>query len=269
MPWQWHPGWPSQWFSKEIGIRLGEALGHTQDAGRLLHGEADVLREVGRLLQHGQVLLKAPFACAGRGHFRVNAASAPDNTRGWIRNTLNAHGAVVVEPWLERVMDFSALYEMRADGTVRWIGMTRMENDAAGRFAAIRVNRKWSNLIEPELSGFLFRETRVMQIYREAVPDALRKLLPGHIGPLGVDAMVHRRADASLALRTVVELNVRMTMGRIAWEWLRRSPDKDSGTLRVLRKAALDEPAMHTLQAEGLFINDPGAAETFLAHWST
>lgn len=309
MEWQWHPGWPLEWFSKEIGLKLEAMLarvapelvgagalsfmesgswGETQEMhelpdgdkdapGRradsvcLLRDEADVLREIERRLPLGQVLLKAPFACAGRGHLRVAGVGDGERrkTRGWIRNTLAGHGAVVVEPWLERVLDFSALYEIRADGGVRRIGMTRMDNDDAGRFAAIRVSRKWGQLMEPEVAAFLFREARVAEIYRDAMPVALKELLPGHTGPLGVDAMVHRRGDGTLALRPVVELNVRMTMGRLAWEWLRRSPDKDAGTLRVLRKDAVDEQTMRTLRDRGVFINDIDAAEMFLAHWST
>lgn len=267
-PCPWRPGLPLEWFSKEIGLRLHAALGNAPDTGRLCRDQDQVLRECGELLTRGRVLLKAPFACAGRGHFRLDKVCGSGKAAGWIRNTLAAHGAVVVEPWLERVMDFSALYDIRADGTVRWIGMTRMDNDDAGRFVGIRVSRKWGNLLEPEVAAFLFREARVMEVYQDQLPPLLRELLPGYTGPLGVDAMVHRRADGKLALRTVVELNVRMTMGRLAWEWMKRSPDKDAGRLRVLRKAAVNGAAVRESGAQGVFLNDVDAAEMFLAHWS-
>jgi hypothetical protein len=204
--------------------------------------------------------LKAPFSYAGRGHLRVNRDSDPARTRGWIGNTLAAHGAVIVEPWLDRVLDFSALYEMKPGGGVSLIGLTRMENDAAGRFLGIRVSPKWGNLLEPEIAEFLFREARVMHVYQEVMPRLLADLLPGYAGPLGVDAMVHRRADGSLALKPVVELNVRLTMGRIAWEWMKRGPSTTGGQLRLLRKPAPEA-------GPGIFLNDPAAATAFLAHW--
>lgn len=268
MEWQWRGDVPLEWFSKGIGLRLEATLGHCGDTGRMIDDACGVIREIRVLLEGGEVLLKAPFNCAGRGHLRVNRDSHPEKTRGWIENTIAAHGAVVVERWLKRVMDFSALYEMRADGSVEWIGMTRMENDAAGRFTGIQVNPKWGNLCEPEFADFLFRDARAMEIYQNDMPRALAEVLLGYVGPLCVDAMVHRRADGQLALKSVVELNVRMTMGRIAWEWMKRGPGKHGGRLRILRKAAMDDAAMVALRREGEFLNDANEAGVFLAHWS-
>jgi hypothetical protein len=260
---------PPEWFSKEIGLRLEGLLGSQQETGKLLRDADAVLAELDTLMASGQALLKAPMACAGRGHLRVNAESDPAKTRGWIANTLAGHGAAVVEPWLERVLDFSALYEMKPGGEVETVGFTRMENDAAGRFLGIRVSHKWGNLLEPEVAEFLFREARVLEIYQEQIPPLLANLLPGYVGPLCVDAMVHRAADGSLALKRVVEMNVRMTMGRIAWEWMRRKPGCGSGHLRLLRRQTMtDSDLAELLAGPGIFLNDAATASTFLAHWS-
>jgi hypothetical protein len=261
MPQQWRDALPPEWFSKKIGLRLEEALGPQATTGKILRDSDAILAEINNLLASGQALLKAPMACAGRGHLRVNAESDPAKTRSWISNTLAGHGAVVVEPWLDRVVDFSALYEIQPDGEANLVGFTRMDNDAAGRFLGIRVSHKWGNLLEPDVAEFLFREARVMDIYQDEIPKHLANLLPGYVGPLCVDAMVHRAADGSLVLKRVVEMNVRMTMGRIAWEWMRRKPGCCGGRLRLLRK---DDPP----PTDGLFLNDPTTATTFLAHWS-
>lgn len=264
----WREALPPEWFSKQIGLRLEELLERQEESGKLLHDADAVLAETRRLIDAGQALLKAPMAFAGRGHLRVNRESDPARTLGWVANTLAGHGAVVVEPWLDRVLDFSALYEMKPGGKVELISLTRMENDAAGRFLGIRVSHKWGNLLEPEIAEFLFREARVMAIYQNDIPPLLARLLPGYTGPLGVDAMVHRKADGSLALKRVVELNVRMTMGRIAWEWMRRKPDCGGGKLQLLRRQAMTEDEIARLSTgAGIFLNDPAAAELFLAHW--
>lgn len=259
---------PAKWFSKEIGLELEHSLGPVPETGTL-HRDADsALTEISRLLESGQVLLKAPFACAGRGHLRVNHESVPEKTRGWIDNTLAAHGSLVIEPWLDRVLDFSALYEMKRGGEVSLLNLTRIENDAAGRFLGIRIGLKWGNLLEPEVAEFLFRQADVMRIYQETIPAALGGLLAGHTGPLCVDAMVHRRGDGSLALKPVVELNVRMTMGRIAHEWSKRGRGQ-GGCLRILRKQSTGDDEITALtNGPGLFLNDPAAAATFLACWT-
>jgi uncharacterized ferritin-like protein (DUF455 family) len=263
----WREAIPADWLSKAIGLRLEHALGPCEDTGALHRDPAAVLADIARHLESGQALLKAPFSCAGKGHLRVNRASDPAKTLGWITNTLAAHRGVVVERWLDRQLDFSALYEMKPGGMVTLIGLTHMENDAAGRFNAIRVGGKWGSLLAPDMAAFLFREARVMDWYLEKIPARLPELLPGYVGPLGVDALVHRRPDGALALKPVVELNVRLTMGRIAWEWLKQGPHP-SGRMRILRRATLDATAIADLgRAPGVFLNDPTTAENFLAHW--
>ncbi len=267
MAYPWRAPLPAEWFSKEIGLRLENLSCRVPETGELLRDADAVMERIARHLATGQALLKAPFACAGRGHLRVNHDSDPAKTRGWIHNTLAAHGAVVVEPWLDRLLDFSALYEANYDG-VAHIGFTVMENDSAGRFTGIRVGPKWGNLLGGELAAFLFREADVLTIYQNHLPPLLAELLPGYRGPLCVDAMVHRRADGAPALKPVVELNVRHTMGRLAWEWMKHFGG-GPGRLRILRKPALSSREIQSLaRGPGLFLNDTAQAEQFLAYWS-
>lgn len=264
----WRAPLPHAWFSKELGLRLEAQLGGFPETGQLCRDAQGAEAAVaGMLAGGGQALLKAPYACAGRGHLRVNHASDAARTRGWIANTLGGHGGVVVERWLDRVLDFSALYQAHADGRIELLALTQMENDAAGRFVGIRVGGKWGSGLDPELAEFLFREARVMDWYQEKVPAALATVLAGYAGPLCVDAMVHRGADGRLALKPVVEVNVRFSMGRIAWEWLQQLGGQRAGRLRILRRQQLDAGQLEELAAgPGMFLNDPGRARQFLAY---
>ncbi len=267
MPHPWRAPLPAEWFSKAIGIRLEHLLGAVPETGGLLRDADAVMELIARHLATGQALLKAPFACAGRGHLRVNHHSNPAKTRGWIHNTLAAHGAVAIEPWLDRLLDFSALYEA-GDGGVSHIGFTVMENDAAGRFTGIQVGPKWGNLLDRKTAAFLFREADVLTLYQKKLPHLLADLLPGYRGPLCVDAMVYRRVDGSWALKPVVELNVRHTMGRLAWEWMQLLGG-GPGRLRILRKPGLSPQEIQTLaDGPGHFLNDPAQAVQFLAYWT-
>ena len=98
----------------------------------------------------------------------------------------------------------------------------------------------------------------------------LAEVVPGYVGPLGVDAMVYREADGRLALKHVVELNVRMTMGRVALELLKKSAPNRGGRLRILRKAKVADLAEFTggtLRSGAVILNDPANAREFLAVW--
>jgi uncharacterized ferritin-like protein (DUF455 family) len=270
VPWQWREPVPEEWLSKEIGLQLENVLG-LSEIGQL-HRDADEAWEaIEARLEHSQVLAKALFSRAGQGHKRINRDSLVEATRNWLRNTIAAHGGVVIEPWLERVTDFSALYEMDAGGGVELIGLTVIENDPAGRYTGTRVGPKWANLLAPEVAAFLHREADVMRWYQEEIPAALPRVVPGHVGPLGVDAMVHRLPDGSLALKHVVELNVRMTMGRVALELLKKSASNLKGRLAILRKekAGLGFSTAGSLSGGAVLLNDPQQAQRFLAVWET
>ena len=109
-----------------------------------------------------------------------------------------------------------------------------------------------------------------MEWYQEKIPAVLAEVVPGYVGPLGVDAMVYREADGQLGMKQVVELNVRMTMGRVALELLKKSAPNRSGRLRILRKAKeadLAEFSGGSLQGGCVILNDPEAAREFLAVW--
>ncbi|RUM37605.1 MAG: hypothetical protein DSY57_03865 [Desulfobulbus sp.] len=276
--WQWRAETPARWFSKEIGMDLSEKLGVSEGA----HGEGVFCKDlksaqgaIQNLLKQGDVLIKAAYSCAGRGHRRIQVGETEGTYLPWLEKMMELHGGVAVEPWLERVCDFSVLYEMRqekGEGVVKWIGMTHMENDASGRFLGSVVFPKWTNGLDAEISEFLHREARVRELYRERVPEALAALLVGYSGPVGVDAMVFRKADGSLGLRRVIELNVRMTMGRVALELQKKLPAARRGRFRILRKKALSESELSDLCERRvgdlkIVLNHPETAREFIAVW--
>lgn len=270
LPWQWREMVPSFWFSKEVGHRLSSSLGlEGEECGVFCSDVESAVKAVEKQREKGDVLLKAAFACAGRGHRRVKRGG---DYRSWLERTLREHGGVAIEPWLKRVMDFSSLYEMKAGGKVEFIGMTEMENDAMGRFLGTRVYPKWGTGLPGEVAEFLFRDVGINGWYGESIPAELSKLLEGYVGPVGVDAMVFRRSDGSLGLRHVIELNVRMTMGRVALELQKKTQPGRGGRFRILRKNQLGKGELSSLCSQDIHslttvINNPHTAREFIAVW--
>ena len=43
-------------------------------------------------------------------------------------------------------------------GKAELIGLTCMDNDAAGRFLGTRVSPKWASMLDPEVAAFLHRD---------------------------------------------------------------------------------------------------------------
>lgn len=270
---QWRAQCDSQWMSKNLGFSLERILGEPV-------GEwCDTAEQVERYVEKaaGDVLLKAAYSNAGRGHCRLLDGQWTESSRGWLKRVLKEHRGVLVEPWLERVLDFSAQYEIKRDGEVKLLGMTRVLNDVLGRFRGCLVLPKWAQGLDEELSLFLFRDAKVNAFYKQQLPDALKKLFAkcGHTGAVGVDSMVHRNRAGELVFRPVVEVNARHTMGRVAVELLKKTAPGLGGHYEILRKSQLQELPKFGPDAEGgmqvglsaghYVLNDPEQAEEFLA----
>lgn len=268
--WQWREPLPAEWLSKKMGVRLLEEMGEKAPA---VLEEPGALRDAMLAIHaEGPALLKGLFACAGKHHLKVMPGKW-DRALNWVNARIQKDGAILIEPWRERVADFSMLYEMTSHGA-RWVGNSVMENDERGSYRASRVAAKWTNLLDDEVASWLHRVAEVPIWMESRIPDALEGVLGDYRGPVGIDCMVYRNPDGSLDWSPVVEVNVRMSMGRVALELLRKSRPGCSGVLRIERKAnvgakELAELQTGSLQGGSVLLNDPRHAIEFLAVWRT
>jgi len=270
-------------FSKRCGLNLAELL--DEKIGEWCASVDEAIDSVREFAEAGDVLLKAPWSSAGRGHLKLLDGEWTKSDKAWLEKVVAQQGGVVVEPWLDRVLDFSAQYEVSKEG-IKLVGMTRVINDAAGRYLGTFVHHKWTSGLAAELTEFLFREAGVMPLYKDEIPKLLGDLLDGGFrGNFGVDAMVYE-GDDGLKLRKVVEVNPRMTMGRVALELLKGFGFSGAGFYQILRKSKLGDidQWLELLDSDDLEIraqdslqkmpakiscplNDPYLAHEFIAVW--
>lgn len=178
--------------------------------GQRCTGEAEV-----EAARSGPCVIKAELGAAGRGAIRVDGALTEPQRR-WLRRALRSQGAVVVEPWLPRVLDLSFHFTLTDDGA-RLEGTTRFFTDSRGQYLG-----HWLSRITDGLPSSLIRwlhgdgqDARRMQRMAESVGTHCAVALPEYRGPLGVDALVYTDGDG-YRLKPVVELNPRWSMGRVA-----------------------------------------------------
>lgn len=241
---------------------------------------------------HQRIVLKSAFGVAGSNALRVFEPELQPAQRRWLENLFAQNREVVVEPWLDRVLDFSVQLEMNARG-LKLSGFTGLINDARGQFIAnfaephfhqrlpVRVIAKFR--AAADVSGYL------LAMYEEIFSRLESELrAAGFSGPLGIDAFVYRTADGQIRLKPVVEINPRYTMGRVLVELMGRVAQGVSGVFRLVnpsqlralglagftayaRRLAEREP----LRLEGelqpriregaLCLNDPGEVQVCLA----
>ncbi len=200
------------------------------------------LRRRFKSLGYGNIVCKAPFGTAANGIRCILAGEEIEPaTAAWLGEAWNEQGSVVVEPWLERVFDFSVQLEKR-DGELKTIGFTRLLNNARGQFRGIVANA-FCKGVDPETIRFLMRQTgkrpRIYSWYEDTVMPRLGKALDhaGFRGPLGIDAFVYRDPSGSPRLKTIVEINPRYTMGRIAYELGQRNAASSPGFFQLLTRS--------------------------------
>ncbi len=160
----------------------------------------------------GQAVVKALYGQAGRRQLIVSSPNLEDQQAAWVDRALKDQGAVVVEAWLERVMDLSVHLELAAGGSCVVVGQAAFLADSRGHFRGAIVRPAPAALAPARLPPPRVLDSLAAGL-AETVGDALREL--GHVGPAGVDMLVYR-AGSRFLLKPIVEINPRFTMGRLA-----------------------------------------------------
>ncbi len=240
---------------------------------------------------HHRVVVKEALGLAGSNAIRLWEPAILPNQRQWMENRLAEGTTLIVEPWLERVLDFSAQYEMGPTG-LRLVGYTTLLIDARGQYLGNRAAPNHARHPPAEIAPLLATPADVAVRLR-ALFDQIRRRLEaalaerGASGPIGVDAFVYRDASGC-RVKPVVEINPRYTMGRVALELMRQACPGSHGLFQILHRRHLERGsdrdfavwaealrARHPLQLEGrpvrrirsgaVILNDPAEARAGLA----
>jgi len=203
--------------------------------------EVEVLRKSGR---SERWVIKAPISTAGRDRMRVQSeGTLGDSDVRRLEGMFRYAGKLLMEPWLDRVLDFSIQFEMTQEG-LRRRGVVVLENTERGQFSSARATRRPFESLSRTDRRALFEggegRGRWALWTEEVLEPALQSWLGTYRGPVGVDAFLFRDDSGGLRLKPVVEINPRYTMGRVAVELVRDRPQK-SGVKLVIQRAG--EPA--------------------------
>jgi len=210
---------------------------------------ADVLEAIATIRQRGhhRIVIKQALGLAGSNAIRSFEPELLENHRRWIAHAMENHRQLVVEPWLERVRDFSMQLEMTANG-LKLCGYTGLINDARGQFHGNSAAPKFERRIPQDIIG-IFSEppdiaTRLHAFYADIftlLEAEFRQA--GFLGPAGIDAFVYRTPEGDCRLKPIVEINPRYTMGRVTVELMKQVAPGSHGLFRLVNHS--------TLHAEG------------------
>lgn len=268
----WREAMPASLLSKALVSQLQEHLHLANNQSRVVTSATAASEFITRHFTQNEqpLLLKPALACAGQGHFSLTGIESLPHCHKWLARTFATQRAIVIEPHLPRIADFSVLYEISRSGEVRFLSYTSLHTDSQGRYLGTTVAPKIGSLLSSELT-IRFHENCVQaadehlsapEFYKRLLPPVLRKLLPNYHGPVAVDALFFRDAEGRALIRPVVEINARNSMGRIAHHLRRQLAPDGSGRLTIHRLKALAGKT-----PTGLLLNDPATARRYLATW--
>jgi uncharacterized ferritin-like protein (DUF455 family) len=264
------------------------------EVGIAVNSLAEALEVIAAIRRRGhhKIVVKESLGLAGSNAMRLFEPEILETQRRWIANAVANQQQLVVEPWLERVLDFSVQLEM-SDGGLKLCGYTGLINDARGQFQANVALPGHQKKIPANLIA-LFPEPpdiaqRLHALYADIfalLEEELRRA--NFSGPLGIDAFAYRDAAGKIRLKPIVEINPRYTMGRVTVELMKHVVPGSRGVfellgLKKIRAAGFEnfpefvravekkfpirlkgEPSPR-ISAGALCLNDPAQAQVCLA----
>jgi len=226
LPWGWSPkasqtlgqSWDSDLaclYDKTWAFTQRQRFLAEHEDRLLLRDGAAVLDQKDAILQQieqgGNWVLKRPFSTSGQGRILLRAPVDSRSER-WIEKQLK-NGALLVEPWHQRVADFSVQTEIHED-RIQLLGKTRFWTASTGAYRGALLGR-WTLGLTTETIRGLQQAGAGKRLDQAALQVAKAAQERGYRGPLGVDAMAVL-VDNVLRLQPILEVNPRYTMGRIA-----------------------------------------------------
>ncbi|MCE1199130.1 MAG: hypothetical protein LWW85_09195 [Marinilabiliales bacterium] len=165
-----------------------------------------------QLGKHAKAVVKTPWSSSGRGLLIFPNPDSEVKNNELLTGMLNQMGFVTVEPWLEKVADFSLQFFIQK-GVPEFRGVTHFETDRRGRYLGNHVCGETS--LHPD---HLTRIEHSLETVVDLVKGALHQsgYTQGYEGWLGADALLFRKAEGKYGIHPLIEINGRYTMGALS-----------------------------------------------------
>jgi len=289
--------WSADFLRKIIAVRTSANLDWLcieNEIGVAVNSIAEAQAAISSIRQRGhhKIVVKQAFGVAGSNAMRLFEPEILPTQWRWMETAFTNKRELVVEPWLERVQDFSVQLEMTTDG-LKLCGFTGLVTDPRGQFVANFAESHFHKRLPAKVIS-CFRAAadisgQLLKFYGEVFEQLEAALRAADfVGPIGIDAFVYRDGSGATKLKPVVEINPRYTMGRVLVELMRQTCQNCCGVFRLVNAAQLRAEGIESFPAyaqaletqfplqlegepvprirEGAFcLNDPATAQTCLA----
>lgn len=165
------------------------------------------------LIRWGKLMIKAPWSSSGRGLQPITKTPVHPTVWEKIRAIIKEQGFVMVEPYLNKVMDIALQFEMKNKKITYW-GISRFITDTKGQYQGNFLNGFPSD-VDAEVKAFADSVSgKIIEPLVAALENS--KLASYYEGFLGVDTLIFLDSNKQLRINPCLEINVRYTMGLLS-----------------------------------------------------
>lgn len=161
-----------------------------------------------KLTKYGKIVIKSPWSSSGRGVRYLEAGCNNRSHTQWAEKVIRTQGHIMIEPYLNKVMDFGMEFLCHSDGLVTYEGLSLFStSNGAYEGSILATEDEKSSIISKYINASLLSD--VQQYICNWMQKKINKR---YIGPFGVDMMI---VQPNL-INPCVEINLRRTMGHVA-----------------------------------------------------
>ena len=243
------------WSTKQLGEWLADGapldcLCGSEVVGEVINSveQFDVARVDFESRGFEHLVLKPDLSASGRGQRRfATGGGLSDRELAELMVLFERQGQVVIEPELDRVMDFSILF----DGQGNLLDWSQQLVGPGRKYLGSVLDKSLFGCAGEVKRFFLAdKAQKVKQISawldQRLEQSGIQKKLSG---PFGIDAMVYRDVAGQLKIKPLVELNPRTTMGHVSLALSKRLASGAMGQFRIFTARQWREigPALESL----------------------
>jgi hypothetical protein len=222
-----------------VGVRW---LCSDEEVGVEVSTLEDALKAIAAIRSRGhhRVVAKQAYGLAGHNAIRLWEPDLLPAQRQWLAASLGNGRQLVVEPWLDRQLDFSVQLEMGPRG-LELCGYTGLVNDLKGQFLANWAEADHRRSLPAAVAASLTDHANISERLQEFYSEILRVLeaelrKASFAGPVSIDAFVYRTPQGETRVKPVVEINPRHTMGRLTVELMKHASPGNCGLFRLVTR---------------------------------
>lgn len=178
---------------------------------------------------NGMCALKSLWSSSGRGIMLVRQPEHIAPALTWAKGKIRHDGAVVGEPFLQKLCDFSFQFNLTNSGKAEFLGLNHFSADSAGRFDKEIIGQNTNKHI------FNTFPHNWMTICVETLRQQIEKSnwAEKYSGIIGIDAIVYTDSEGDTKIRCCVEINIRYNMGLVNMELAKYIDPKAKGFWQI------------------------------------